>query len=118
MHTIIQRGADVKSLLQSYDKHSYGAISGVLRISTMYTAITLIIERNLITKPDWNLIIVPYLLKEFGKYNIKKRNGVHRVYGKHCSLTFLVLLPLSNLFHCLGHVLLDSKTPKQSLFLT
>ena len=81
MHTIIQRGADVKSLLQSYDKHSYGAISGVLRISTMYTAITLIIERNLITKPDWNLIIVPYLLKEFGKYNIKKRNGVHRVYG-------------------------------------
>ena len=27
--------------------------------------------------------------------------SVHRVYGKHCRLTFLFLLPLSNLFHCL-----------------
>ena len=28
MHTIIQRGAKVHSLLQSYDKHAYGAVSG------------------------------------------------------------------------------------------
>ena len=30
--------------------------------------------------------------------------GEHRVYGKHCRLTFLFLLPPSNLFHCLCHV--------------
>ena len=29
-----------------------------------------------------------------GKYS-KRRRAVHRVYGKHCSLTFLFLLPLS-----------------------
>ena len=32
------------------------------------------------------------------KYKKRKR-AVHRVYGKHCRLTFLLLLPLSNLFH-------------------
>ena len=40
---------------------------------------------------------------EDGKYFIAKES-VHRVYGKHCSLTFLFLLPLSNLLHCLCHV--------------
>ena len=48
-----------------------------------------------------------------GKYNSKaKERAVHRVYGKHCSLTFLFLLPLSNLFYCHRLVLLSSKTPK------
>ena len=31
-------------------------------------------------------------------------------------MTFLFLLPLSNLFHCFCHVLLYSKTPKQVFF--
>ena len=42
--------------------------------------------------------------------------SVHHVYGKHCSLIFLLLLPPSNLFHCLCHVLLYSKSPKQVFF--
>ena len=46
-----------------------------------------------------------------------ERESVHRVYGNHCSLTFLFLLPLSNLFHGLCHVLLYCKTPKQVFFL-
>jgi len=33
-----------------------------------------------------------------------ERESVHRVYGKHCSLTFLFHLPPSNLFHCFCHV--------------
>ena len=36
---------------------------------------------------------------------------------KHCSLTFLFNLPLSNLFHCHRLVLLYSKTPKHVIFL-
>ena len=53
-----------------------------------------------------------------GKYSSEGEN-VHRVYGKHCRLTFLFLLPLSNLFHCLSHVSpLYLKTPKQVFFLT
>ena len=37
-----------------------------------------------------------------GKYKIQKaKESEHsRTYGKHCRLTFLFLLPLSNLFHC------------------
>ena len=36
---------------------------------------------------------------------------------KHCRLTFLFLLPLSNLFHCLCHVSPSIlKTPKQVFF--
>jgi len=45
-----------------------------------------------------------------------KKRAMHRVYGKHCRLTFLFLFPVSNLFHCLGYVLLYFKTPKTSLF--
>ena len=35
---------------------------------------------------------------------------------EHCSLSFLLFLPPSNLFHCHCHVLLYSKTPKQVFF--
>ena len=35
-----------------------------------------------------------------------------------CSLTFLFLLPHSNLFYCHSHILFYSKTPKTSLLLT
>ena len=49
-----------------------------------------------------------------GKYS--KRRSVHRVYGKHCRLTFLFLLPLSNLFHCLFHIFLYLKHPNKSFF--
>jgi len=41
---------------------------------------------------------------------------VHRVYGKHCRFRFLFLLPPSNLFYCLWHVLLLSNRPKQVFF--
>ena len=46
----------------------------------------------------------------------KSKESVHRVYGKHCRLTSLLLLPLSNLFHCLFHDLLYSKITQTSLF--
>ena len=36
--------------------------------------------------------------------SIQSEESVHRVYGKHCRLTFLFLLPCSNLFCCLCHV--------------
>ena len=49
-----------------------------------------------------NLEALPYELNKKGKYS--KRRSVHRVYGKHCRLTFLFFLPPSNLFHCLCHV--------------
>ena len=38
-----------------------------------------------------------------GEY-FKAKESVHRVYGKHCSLTFLFLFPLSNLLHCHRHI--------------
>ena len=47
----------------------------------------------------------------------KSEGSVHRVYGKHCSFQFLFLIPPSNLFHCLFHVLLYVKHPNKS-FLT
>ena len=78
MHSVIQRGADVHALLQSYDKHSYGAISGVLRVDTLYEAATVIIERGLIPKRDWNLIISPYLLRKFGTR--EQFADVHKLY--------------------------------------
>ena len=46
------------------------------------------------------------------KYKAKERAS--RM--EHCRLTFLFLLSPSNLFHCLCHVLLYSKTPKQVFF--
>ena len=47
----------------------------------------------------------------------KRKRVMHRVYGKHCSLTFLYLLPLSNLLHCLCHVSpLILKHPNKSFF--
>jgi hypothetical protein len=49
--------------------------------------------------------------------SIQSEESVHRVYGKHCSLTFLLLLSLSNLFHCFCHGLLYFKTPKQVFFI-
>ena len=50
-----------------------------------------------------------------GKYSKAKRERASRIW-KHCRLTFLFLLPPSNLFHCLCHDLLYSKTPKQVFF--
>ena len=51
------------------------------------------------------------------KYFEAKESECNRVYGNHCSLTFLFLLPLSNLFHCLCHVPpLYLKQPKQVFF--
>ena len=78
MHTIIQRGADVHSLLMSYDKHAYGAVSGVLRITTMYDAITLMIERNLLKKSAWKLHVIPFLLSHFGTE--EQEAHVHKMY--------------------------------------
>ena len=51
-----------------------------------------------------------------GKYFKSERRACNRVYGKHRRLTFLFLLPPSNLFQWLCHVLLYSKTPKQVFF--
>ena len=47
----------------------------------------------------------------------KRRERAIAYYGKHCRLTFLYLLPPSNLFHCLCHVSpLYLKQPKQVFF--
>jgi hypothetical protein len=78
MHTIIQRGAKVHSLLQSYDKHAYGAVSGVLRIATLYDAITVMIERKLLEKNVWKMNIAPFLLKQFG--TVEQEANVHKLY--------------------------------------
>ena len=47
--------------------------------------------------------------------SIQAKESVHRVM-EHCRLTFLFLLPLSNLFHCFCHVLLSLKHPNKSFF--
>ena len=78
MHSVIQRGADVHSLFQSYDKHAYGAVSGVLRVTTLYDAITLMIERHLITKAIWKKEVVPFLLSNFG--TMEQFADVHKIY--------------------------------------
>ena len=51
---------------------------------------------------------------EQGEYFKRKRASAIAYMEKHCRLTFLFLLPPSNLFHCL--LLLYSKTPETSLF--
>ena len=49
--------------------------------------------------------------------NFKRRESSAIAYmEKHFSLTFVFLLPLSYLFHCLCHVSPLSKTPKQVFF--
>ena len=58
---------------------------------------------NLIQYNETEDIIPPNI--DEGK-NQKAKESVHRVYGKHCRLTFLFLLPPSNLFHCYRLLLL------------
>ena len=56
-------------------------------------------------------------LRCIGRYSSEGESGANRVHGKHCRLTFLFLLSLSNLFHCLlSRISFILKSPKQVLF--
>ena len=55
----------------------------------------------------WEFIVFPIIDCTYC-YNERKHSRFR--------FRFLFLFPLSNLFHCLGHLLLYSKTPKQVFF--
>jgi hypothetical protein len=106
LHERKTRGMDIKSLFTHLDEESYGweHPSGILKPESMWKALGIILEANLITKVEWNLQILPYLMKNFKGMENARASGIYQPqagidYVKFCEW---INKPLPN-FHHEGH---------------